>query len=194
MKCTVFVLLSALTILAAVISLACAGGGQDSSENMIPNATINTTLNQTTPGREEIFIGGARESIKENISLNAAEIATSNETLISPRVVKVLRVGGRSAKDSKALGGNSSSQRSGTEIGLEPKSGFNLSQRQGSVSKFKFNSDIYTPFFTQEQYTKTKPSYQAPENLSNRDVIDVSGYPVIMLPNSIPQGGHKNEI
>lgn len=181
MKYAVFGLVSALAILAAIVSLAYAEVN-GSSESM----TSIFTLNQTTPSQAQIVIGGARDGIKENIPLNASGIITSNETRKAPRDGKVLRAGGKSARASTALGGNSSSQTAGTEIGLEPKAEFDLSQRQGSVSKNKINSDIYTPLFSQNQYIRTKPAYQAPDNLSSREVYNVTGYPVIKLPNSIP--------
>lgn len=165
MKYAIFGLLSALAILAAIVSLAYAGVN-DSNENIPSNMTSNMTSNLST--------------------LNALEIITSNATRNASREGKILRAGGKSAKASKVLGGNSSRQKAGTEVGLEPKAEFNLSQRRGNVSIFKANSDIYTPLFSQNQYRRTRPAYQAPDNLSNREVYNITGYPVIMLPNSIP--------
>jgi len=49
-----------------------------------------------------------------------------------------------------------------------------------------FNSDIYTPFFIQNQYMRTKPSYITPDNRSTREVYSISGYPLVMLSSSIP--------
>ena len=164
MKYDVFCLVSALTMLATVASVACAEDLQISRENIIANIT---------------------SSFRENVTLSNAGIA-SNETWNATGMSKVLRAGGRSARSSKALGWNGSSQKVGTEIGLEPKAEFNLSQRKGSVSKFKLNSDIYRPLFSQNQYTRTKPIYMAPDNLSSREVYNLTGYPEIMLPNAIP--------
>jgi len=157
----VFCLVSALTIMAAVVSLAYAGEVPKGDENMAPNMTPNITLN-------------AQGSITSNETRNAAED------------VKVLRAGSESTKAPKALGWKSSRRTAGIKIGLETKSELNLSQRQGSVSKFKFNSDIYTPFFIQNQYMRTKPSYITPDNLSTREVYSISGYPLVMLSSSIP--------
>ena len=157
----VFCLVSALTIMAAVVPLACAGEVPKGDENMAPNMTSNITLN-------------AQGSIASNETRNAAED------------VKVLRAGSESTKAPKALGWKSSRRTAGIKIGLETKSELNLSQRQGSVSKFKFNSDIYTPFFIQNQYMRTKPSYITPDNLSTREVYSISGYPLVMLSSSIP--------
>ena len=157
----VFCLVSALTIMAAVVSLAYAGEVPKGDENMAPNMTSNITLN-------------AQGSITSNETRNAAED------------VKVLRAGSESTKAPKALGWKSSRRTAGIKIGLETKSELNLSQRQGSVSKFKFNSDIYTPLFIKNQYMRTKPSYTAPDNLSTREVYSISGYPLVMLSSSIP--------
>lgn len=84
------------------------------------------------------------------------------------------------------MGWKSSRRTAGIKIGLEPKSELNLSRQQESVSKFKFNSDIYTPLFIKNQYMRTKPSYIAPDNLSTREVYSISGYPLVMLSSSIP--------
>ncbi len=157
----VFCLVSALTIMAAVVSLAYAGEVPKGDENMAPNMTSNITLN-------------AQGSIASNETRNAAVEG------------KVLRAGSESTKAPKVLGWKSSRRTAGIKIGLETKSELNLSQRQGSVSKFKFNSDIYTPFFIQNQYMRTKPSYITPDNLSTREVYSISGYPLVMLSSSIP--------
>jgi hypothetical protein len=157
----VFCLVSALTIMAAVVPLACAGEMQKGNENMAPNMTSNITLN-------------AQGRIMSNETRNAAED------------VKVLRAGSESTKAPKALGWKSSRRTAGINIGLEPKSEPNLSRQQESVSKFKFNSDIYTPLFIKNQYMRTKPSYTAPDNLSNREVYNISGYPLVMLSSSVP--------
>jgi len=157
----VFCLVSALAIMAAVVPLACAGEMQKGNENMAPNMTSNITLN-------------AQGSIMSNETRNAAED------------VKVLRAGSESTKAPKALGWKSSRRTAGINIGLEPKSELNLSRQQESVSKFKFNSDIYTPLFIKNQYMRTKPSYITPDNLSTREVYSISGYPLVMLSSSIP--------
>jgi hypothetical protein len=157
----VFCLVSALAIMAAVVPLACAGEMQKGNENMAPNMTSNITLN-------------AQGSITSNETRNAAED------------VKVLRTGSESTKAPKALGWKSSRRTAGIKIGLEPKSELNLSRQQESVSKFKFNSDIYTPLFIKNQYMRTKPSYIAPDNLSTRKVYNISGYPLVMLSSSVP--------
>jgi hypothetical protein len=163
----VFCLVSALTIMAAVVPLACTGEVQKGNENMAANITANMT---------------------SNITLNAAGSIMSNETrnAVAAREGKVLRAGSESIKAPKALGWKSSRRTAGINIGLEPKSELNLSRQQESVSKFKFNSDIYTPLFIKNQYMRTKPSYIAPDNLSTREVYSISGYPLVMLSSSIP--------
>jgi len=128
------------------------------------------------------------QSSRENITndLITKELITKNETGMTPREGKVLRAGGRSSREANALGENRSSQVVNREIGLEPRAKFDLSQRSGSVSKFEFNSDSITPLFSQNRYSRTKPTYQAPDNLPIREVYNLTGYPVIMLPNAIP--------
>ena len=163
----VFCLVSALTIMAAVVPLACAGEMQKGDENMAANITANMT---------------------SNITLNAAGSIMSNETrnAAAAREGKILRAGSESTKAPKALGWKSSRRTAGIKIGLEPKSELNLSRQRESVSKFKFNSDIYTPLFIQNNYMRTKPSYIAPDNLSTRKVYNISGYPLVMLSSSVP--------
>ncbi|MGV8089045.1 MAG: hypothetical protein ACP5OM_02085, partial [Methanothrix sp.] len=160
----VFCLVSALTIMAAVAPLGCAGEVQKGNENIAANMTSNITLNQTTSPDQVQIIGSMRDSIIGNITLNAAGSITSNETRNAAEDVKVLRAGSESIKAPKALGWKSSRRTAGIKIGLEPKSELNLSRQQESVSKFKFNSDIYTPLFIQNNYMRTKPSYTAPDN------------------------------
>ncbi len=184
----VFCLVSALTIMAAVAPLGCAGEVQKGNENIAANMTSNITLNQTTSPDQVQIIGSMRDSIIGNITLNAAGSITSNETrnAVAARESKVLRAGSESTKAPKALGWKSSRRTAGIKIGLEPKSELNLSRQQESVSKFKFNSDIYTPLFIQNNYMRTKPSYTAPDSLSSRKVYNISGYPRVMLSSSIP--------
>ena len=162
MQKLVFSLVWAMALLMAALSCA-AGIVQNSSENMTANIVPNMTMNTNTTG-----------------------IVTLNDVQNVARPGKVLRAGLDSFKATGVLGGKNSSSTGEIEIGLEPKSAFNLSQRQGSVSKFKFNSDIYTQLFSRNLYTRTKPIYQAPDGLSSRKVYNITGYPVIMLPNSIP--------
>ena len=161
----VFCLVSALTIMAAVVPLACAGEVPKGNENTTANITANMTSNTT---------------------LNAQGSIISNETRNAAVEGKVLRAGSESTKAPKVLGWKSSRRTAGIKIGLEPKSELNLSRQQESVSKFKFNSDIYTPLFIKNQYMRTKPSYTAPDNLSTREVYSISGYPLVMLSSSIP--------
>ena len=161
----VFCLVSALTIMAAVVPLACAGEVPKGNENTTANITANMTSNTT---------------------LNAQGSIISNETRNAAVEGKVLRAGSESTKAPKALGWKSSRRTAGINIGLEPKSELNLSRQQESVSKFKFNSDIYTPLFIKNQYMRTKPSYITPDNLTTREVYNVSGYPRVMLSGSIP--------
>lgn len=174
MKSTVFGLVIALAVMMAIVSLTCAGEAQSSRGHPITATTISAI---------DSIISSAIDS-----TANSTVNLSSNEAGDLSRGDKVLRAGGRSARSSMALGENSSSRKAGIEVGLERRAEFNLSQRQGSVSKFEFNSDIYTPLFRQNLYTRTKPSYLAPENLSTREVYNLTGYPVIMLPNSIPEG------
>ncbi len=175
MRYSPFGLVSALIVLVAIISPPCAGKMTGSGENIIA-ATAISIANGTD----------LSSNMSSNNTSNMTSNLTSNVIHKAHRESKVLRAGIEGARDSITLGGNISRQAAETEIGLEPKAEFNLSQRQGSVSKFKFNSDIYTPFFSRNLYARTRSTYLAPDNLSTREVYNLSGYPVIMLSNAIP--------
>jgi len=83
----VFCLVSALTIMAAVVPLACAGEVPKGNENTTANITANMTSNTT---------------------LNAQGSIISNETRNAAVEGKVLRAGSESTKAPKALGWKSS--------------------------------------------------------------------------------------
>jgi hypothetical protein len=67
-----------------------------------------------------------------------------------------------------------------------PSTAFNVSQRQGNVSQFSYNTDNYRPIYNISQYSRTKPIYEVPDTLSSKPVYSISGYPKIMAASSIP--------
>jgi hypothetical protein len=62
---------------------------------------------------------------------------------------------------------------------------FNLSQRTARAGRFSYNTSIYKPMYNASTYT-IRPLYEIPSFLKQKPVYDISGYPSIKAPNSIP--------
>jgi len=62
---------------------------------------------------------------------------------------------------------------------------FNLSQRTARAGRFKYNTSIYKPMYNASTYS-IRPVYEIPSFLKQKPVYDISGYPSIKAPNSIP--------
>jgi hypothetical protein len=62
---------------------------------------------------------------------------------------------------------------------------FNLSQRTARAGRFSSNTSIYKPMYNASTYS-IKPIYEIPSFLKQKPVYDISGYPSIKAPNSIP--------
>jgi hypothetical protein len=62
---------------------------------------------------------------------------------------------------------------------------FNLSQRTARAGRFRYNTSIYKPMYNASTYT-IRPLYEIPSFLKQKPVYDISGYPSIKAPNSIP--------
>ncbi len=118
------------------------------------NGTANLTLNQT-------------QNATGNITLNEAQNANQQ--------TRVLRAGFENTKPLDNLGAYGNKSASGIPAGTANKTAFDLSQRLGNVSKFTYNTDIYTPVYNVSQYSRTKPIYEAPGNLASRPVYNISG-------------------
>jgi len=62
---------------------------------------------------------------------------------------------------------------------------FNLSQRNARAGRFSYNTSIYKPMYNASTYS-IRPLYEIPSFLKQKPVYDISGYPSIKAPNSIP--------
>lgn len=62
---------------------------------------------------------------------------------------------------------------------------FNLSQRTARAGRFSYNTSIYKPMYNASTYS-IRPVYEIPSFLKLKPVYDISGYPSIKAPNSIP--------
>lgn len=62
---------------------------------------------------------------------------------------------------------------------------FNLSQRTARAGRFSYNTSIYKPMYNASTYS-IRPVYEIPSFLKQKPVYDISGYPSIKAPNSIP--------
>jgi hypothetical protein len=62
---------------------------------------------------------------------------------------------------------------------------FNLSQRTARAGRFRYNTSIYKPMYNASTYS-IRPVYEIPSFLKQKPVYDISAYPSIKAPNSIP--------
>ena len=158
MKMTIICL---ICILAGLILVLPAANAQDNlnANQTIQNAQKIVTLNDT-----------------QNTTQNAIEDTKSHKVLrLGFERTKPLNnldvYGSKTTHDIEARGGNSS---------------FNVSQRLGNISNITDSTNIYKPFFEVNEYIRVKPTYEAPSNLGTRPVYNITGYPVIKTPSSIP--------
>jgi hypothetical protein len=62
---------------------------------------------------------------------------------------------------------------------------FKLSQRTARAGRFRYNTSIFKPMYNASTYS-IRPVYEIPSFLKEKPVYDISGYPSIKAPNSIP--------
>jgi len=170
-KIALGIILACLVLLLAAIMPA--GVAEDGQKE---NITINQSTNETNNATENL-IGDAINADGEKIVIGNGRSASSKN---------VLRAGFEKVKavnDLDVYGNRSEHAISSNISALAP---FDISQRVGNVSQFTYNTDIYKPFYKVEEYRRTKPSYQTPESIANRQVYNISGYPIIKSVNSIP--------
>lgn len=171
MKIKFFTCVVALVALLAAIMPA---GIAEDSQNA--SATINKSINETN---------NATEILTTNV------IKTDGDTIVIGKGIsassgKVLRAGFEKTKavnDLDVYGNRSEHKISSNASEAAP---FDISQRVGNVSQFTYNTDIYKPFYSVDEYRRTKPAYQTPESLAKKSVYNISGYPTIKAINSIP--------
>lgn len=180
------------------------------------NATLNTTLNQTQNVTANITINETRNAtasitLNETQSAAASVTQAANPDAKTITTITTPDDGRESTQAATQLGsGNASSHtkvlRAGFEktkplnnldvygnkptynipSSLSPRTAFNVSSRQGNVSQFTYNTDIFKPTYNISQYSRTKPIYEVPNNLRSKPVYSISGYPEIKAVNSIP--------
>jgi hypothetical protein len=164
-------ILASIFLLLAAIMPACVA--EDGSNQ---NATINQSINETNNATDNM-IGDAIKADGEKIVIGNGRSSSSE---------RVLRAGFEKTKAVNNLdvyGNRSEHAISSKASALAP---FDISQRVGNVSQFTYNTDIYKPIYSVDEYRRTKPSYQTPESIANRQVYNISGYPTIKAANSIP--------
>jgi hypothetical protein len=122
----------------------------------------------------------------ENASQSSAENAAQNASQDSVRHAKVLRAGFEKTRALNNLDVYANRSLHNLETAGQAKSVFNISQRVGNTSSFTANTSIYKPYYTVNEYTRTKANYEAPGNLASRPVYNISGYPVIKAASSMP--------
>ena len=165
-----FVFTCVVALLAAIMPAGVTEDGQNAG------ATINQSINETNNATENLTADVIRAD-GDTIVIGNGKSASSG---------KALRAGFEKAKavnDLDVYGNRSEHMISSNASEAAP---FDISQRVGNVSQFTYNTDIYKPFYSVDEYRRTKPAYQTPESLANKSVYKISGYPTIKAVNSIP--------
>jgi hypothetical protein len=62
---------------------------------------------------------------------------------------------------------------------------FDVGPRAGYVTNITYNL-TFKPTFKPSSYPSAKPVYEAPSGLKSISIYEITGYPLIKLPNSIP--------
>jgi len=122
---------------------------------------------------------GAAESIAQNTTDNLTQNASQGQGQ-GPGSRKVLRAGFEGTREVNDLDVYGRKAKTGA------RSVFDTTQRLGSVGRFSYNTSIYKPLYNISDYSRTKPAYQAPSNLSSRPVYDIEKYSLIKAPQAIP--------
>jgi hypothetical protein len=143
---------------------------------------LPATIAQDNPNANQ-----AIQNAQKNVTLNEeTQIASQNATEDAAKPLKVLRLGFERTKPLNNLDAYGSKAMYDIEARGRINSSFNVSQRLGSISNNTYNTDIYKPFFAVNEYIRVKPTYEAPGNLGARTIYNITGYPEIKTPNSIP--------
>ncbi len=126
------------------------------------------------------------QNAQKNVTLNDTQITAQNAIEDATKPPKVLRLGFERTKPLNNLDVYGSKATYDIEARGRINSSFNVSQRLGNISNITYNTNIYKPFFEVNEYIRVKPTYEAPSNLGARPVYNITGYPVIKTPSSIP--------
>ena len=161
-------------LMGMILAVLLQAGGADDGQN----ATLSRDVNQTASLDENISINESLNESQDHGSVIALGSGSRNAG-------KVLRAGSgeRKAVNNLDVYGNRS-------VHVIPPQdpaqwAFDISQRVGNVSQFEYTNS-YKPLFSMSQYSRTKAVYQAPSNLSSRQVYSISGYPRIKIASGIP--------
>lgn len=161
-------------LMGMILAVLLQAGGADDGQN----ATLSRDVNQTASLDENISINESLNESQDHGSVIALGSGSRNAG-------KVLRAGSgeRKAVNNLDVYGNRS-------VHVIPPQdpaqwAFDISQRVGNVSQFDYTNS-YKPLFSMSQYSRTKAVYQAPSNLSSRQVYSISGYPRIKIASGIP--------
>jgi hypothetical protein len=162
-------LISSIALLALLMPATVA----EDSQNAIANITLNETQNATA-------------NIPANDGQEGAPTATQLGAGNAAMHTKVLRAGFERPKPLNNLNVYGNKSIYNIPSGTSASFAFNISQRLGNVSKITYNTDIYKPIYSVNQYIRTKPLYRVPDTLKSKPIYSISGYPNIKAVNSIP--------
>jgi hypothetical protein len=126
------------------------------------------------------------QKAQEIVTINDTQSTAQNAIEDATKPLKVLRLGFERTKPLNNLDVYGSKAMYDIEARGRINSSFNVSQRLGNISNNTYNTNIYKPFFKVNEYQRVKPTYEAPGNLGARPVYNITGYPVIKTPSSIP--------
>lgn len=168
------IIASFVLLLAAIMP---SGVAEDSQRgNAAMNQSMNLSINEANSAAENLT-ADATKIDGEKIVIGNGKPASS-ETVLRAGFEKT-----KALNDLDVYGNRSEHVISSNASVAAP---FDISQRVGNVSQFTYNTDIYKPIYSVDEYRRTKPSYQTPESLANMQVYNISGYPIIKAVNSIP--------
>ncbi|HNX39579.1 MAG TPA: hypothetical protein PKK11_03270 [Methanothrix sp.] len=174
-----------LCALAMPALIMAAAWGQDAG-NSTMNSTINNSLNSTMNAAANLTPNTAASASLESV-VEAKDTGVNIGAGRAGAVGKVLRAGFNKTKPLNDLDvyGNKPVHFIANSNNSSPKAAFNVSQRVGSVANMTYNTE-YTAVYSIDEHSRTRPTYEAPDNLSSRPVYSISGYPTIKMANSIP--------
>ncbi len=91
---------------------------------------------------------------------------------------------------SNAKLGSKSLNKSVNQSNIAPKMGtktaFNISQNTVTKAVYKYNTNYNKRLFNQSEYSSSRPFYSIPSFIKPKQMYDVTNYPLIKAPNSIP--------
>ncbi len=166
----------------ATSGLSAVAGAANSSQN-----PKNATVESETPDDSGVIQSGTGASGVNEAIIVVDDPESKSASQDAGQQRKVLRAGFEETKAVNNLDvyGNRSAYSIGGSNNSSSGDAFNINQRVGSVANMTYTTD-YSPIYTADEYSRTKAVYEAPENLSNRSVYNISGYPAIKATAAIP--------